>query len=72
MKKYSKSQLENLIDEWVIGRNSKRNKKIIRDNMIVGLGMKEIAEKNKMSETRVKTVIRTFRRTVEEQEENGL
>ena len=31
MKKYPKSELEYLINEWVIGRNATRNKKIIRN-----------------------------------------
>lgn len=65
MKRYSRSQLEHLIEEWVIGANSKRNKEIIRDRLIEGIELRDLAHKYDLSETRVKTVIRTFRRTIE-------
>lgn len=62
---YSKSELENLINEWVIGKNSQRNKRIIKDRLIKGLMIAELAHKYHMSQTRIKTVIRTFRHKVE-------
>lgn len=65
MNKYSRSQLENLIREWVIGVNSERNKEIITDRLIYGMSIPKIADKYDLSETRVKTVIRTFKRTIE-------
>lgn len=65
MKLYPKSELEHLINEWVIGRNATRNKRIIRDKLINGMSIPQIANKYKLSETRTKTVIRTFRRQVE-------
>ena len=65
MKIYSKSELEHLINEWVIGRNSSRNKKIIKDKLIHGMTILQVADKYKLSETRTKTVIRTFRRHIE-------
>lgn len=65
MNKYSRSQLENLIREWVIGVNSERNKEIITDRLIYGMPIPKIADKYDLSETRVKTVIRTFKRTIE-------
>ena len=65
MKNYMKSELEHLIEEWVIGRNARRNKKIIRDKLIHGMTIPQVAEKYKLSETRTKTVIRTFRRKIE-------
>lgn len=68
MKRYSKSELLHLIDEWVLGLNAQRNKSIITDKLINGLTISQIAEKNELSDTRVKTVIRTFRRTVEAHE----
>lgn len=70
MRKYSRSDLEKLINEWVIGLHSKRNKKIIHDRLIYGMPIAEIAEKYELSETRVKTVIRTFKRTIEQHAEN--
>ena len=66
MNKYPKSKLLHLIDEWVIGLNATRNKEIIIDKLINGLSIPQIAAKNDLSQTRVKTVIRTFKRTIEE------
>ena len=65
MKTYSRSELEHLINEWVIGANSARNKMIISDRLIEGLTIFELAEKYDMSETRIKTIIRTFKHKVE-------
>lgn len=65
MKNYMKSELEHLIEEWVVGRNARRNKKIIRDKLIHGMTIPQVAAKYKLSETRTKTVIRTFRRKIE-------
>lgn len=65
MKNYMKSELEHLIEEWVVGRNARRNKKIIRDKLIHGMTIPQLAAKYKLSETRTKTVIRTFRRKIE-------
>lgn len=70
MKKYSKSELEHLINEWVIGRNATRNKKIIKDKLIHGMTILQVANKYKLSETRTKTVIRTFRKHIESLEAN--
>ena len=70
MNKYSRSQLEILINEWVIGTNSERNREIITDRLIIGLTIPEIAEKYDLSQTRVKTIIRTFKRIIESHVEN--
>ena len=63
--KYSRSELEHLIDEWGLGLNATRNKAIIRDKFFEGLTIPKIAETYELSETRVKTVIRTFKRIVD-------
>ena len=65
MRKYPKSELEYLINEWVIGRNATRNKKIIRDRLIHGMTIFQVAAKYDLSETRTKTIIRTFKRQIE-------
>ena len=69
MKNYMKSELEPLIEEWVIGRNAKRNKKIIHDKLIHGMTIPQVAAKYDLSETRTKTVIRTFKRRIESLEQ---
>ena len=62
--KYTKSQWEHFIEEYVIGLNAKRNKEIIRDKLFEGMTISQIAEKHGMSETRIKTVIRIFKRKI--------
>lgn len=59
------SDIERLINEYVVGFRAERNREIIRDKLIVGLSIKEVADKHHLSETRVKTVIRTFKRKLE-------
>ena len=43
MKEYSKTEIENGIDEWIIGRNGKRNRLILKMKLIDGLSYTEIA-----------------------------
>lgn len=66
MKKYrlTKTELEKLIEEKIIGLHAERNKEIVKDKLFVGLTIQQIAEKHGLSETRTKTVIRTFKRIV--------
>lgn len=42
MKEYSKTEIENGIDEWIIGRNAKRNRLILKLKLIDGLSYIEI------------------------------
>lgn len=63
--KYSRSQLEHFIEEWVLGLNAARNKQIIKDKFFEGMTIQKIAEKHDLSETRVKTVIRTFKHKID-------
>ena len=65
MKNYSRPELLRLIDDYVLGLHADRNRQIIKDKLIHGMSLKEVADKHHLSETRVKTVIRTFRRNVE-------
>ena len=48
--KHTRSELETLIDELVIGLNSKRNREIIRDKLFEGMTIHQIAEKHGLSE----------------------
>ena len=43
MKEYSKTEIENGIDEWIIGKNGKRNRLILKLKLIDGLSYTEIA-----------------------------
>ena len=59
------SEIETYINEHIIGLHAERNRDIVRDKLIVGLSIKDIADKHHLSPTRVKTVIRTFKRMVD-------
>ena len=43
MKDYSRSELENGINEWIVGRNAERNRLILKLKLIDGLSYLEIA-----------------------------
>lgn len=45
MKDYSRTELENGINEWIVGRNAERNRYILRLKLIDGLSYNEIATK---------------------------
>ena len=61
---YSQTELEHLIKENIIGLHASRNRKIIRDKLFKGLSIVEISNKYDLSQTRVKTIIRTFREKI--------
>lgn len=69
MKEYSKSEIENGIDEWIIGRNGKRNRLILKLKLIDGLSYTEIADElssDKYPETyrlEVRQIQRVIRKT---------
>lgn len=43
MKDYSRTDIENGIDEWIIGRNAERNRLILKLKLIDGRSYNEIA-----------------------------
>ena len=44
MKDYSRTELENGIDEWIIGRNAERNRVILKKKLIDGWSYQQIAD----------------------------
>ena len=45
MRDYSRTEIENGINEWVIGRNAERNRLILRYKLIDGLSYNQIANR---------------------------
>lgn len=43
MKDYSRTELENGIDEWIVGRNAERNRIILKLKLIDGWSYQQIA-----------------------------
>ena len=53
----SNTQIENLIDEWIIGRNAERNRKILKRRLLDGILFENLAEEFDLSVTQVKNIV---------------
>jgi hypothetical protein len=56
-KEISRSELEHLIDEWIIGRNAERDRKIIKRRLIDGIFFEPLAEEFDLSVRQVKNIV---------------
>ena len=54
----SNSELSAFIDEWV---TSKRNREILKERLIDGIKISELAEKYELSERQIKNIIKKFK-----------
>lgn len=57
MKDYSRTEISEAIDEWIIGRNAYRDRQILKDRLIEGLTFDSLAEKHDMSVAQVKRIV---------------
>lgn len=57
MKDISRSELESLIDEWIIGRNAERNRAIIKRRLLDGITFERLAEEFDLSVRQVKNIV---------------
>lgn len=53
----SRSELERLIDEWVIGRNAQRDRAVLKDRLLDGLTYEQLAEKYDMSVRQMQNIV---------------
>lgn len=53
----SRSEIEELIDEWVIGKNAERDRQILKRRLIDGICYEPLAEEFDLSTPQVKRVI---------------
>lgn len=53
----SRSEWEHLIDEYVIGRNSERDRKILKRRLLDGICFEPLAEEFEMSVRQIKTIV---------------
>lgn len=53
----SRSQLENAIDEWIIGRRAERNRKILKRRLVDGITYERLAEEFDLSTQQIKNVV---------------
>ena len=57
MKDVSRTELENVIDEWIVGRNAERNREILKRRMIDGICYGPLAEEWDLSVRQVKSIV---------------
>lgn len=57
MPEVSRSELDNIIDEWIIGRNSERNRFIIKDRLFNGYTYEHLGEIYDMSTPQIRKII---------------
>lgn len=57
MREYSRSELEAIIDEWIIGRNAERNRAIIKRRLLDGITFERLAEEFDLSVRQVKNIV---------------
>ena len=53
----SRSEWENLIDEWVVGRNAERNRRILKRRLIDGISYERLAEEFDMATQNICSII---------------
>ena len=57
MTELSRTELEHLIDEWIIGRNAERNRKIMKRRLIDGVIFDDLAEEFELSVRQTKNIV---------------
>lgn len=57
IKDLSSTQLRTLIDEWIIGRNAERDRKILKRRLIDGICYEPLADEFGLSVRRVKKIV---------------
>lgn len=53
----SRTELEHLIDEWIIGRNAERDRKILKRRLLDGITYDRLAEEFDLSVRQLKNII---------------
>lgn len=53
----SRSEINNLIDEWVTGRNAERDRKILKRRLMDGITYDRLAEEFDLSVRQVKNIV---------------
>ena len=57
MPELSRTELEHLIDEWIIGRNAERDRKIMKRRLIDGVIFDDLAEEFELSVRQTKNIV---------------
>ena len=57
MRDLSRSEICALVDEWIIGRNAKRDREIMRSRLVDGLTYEQLAEEFDMSVRQISNIV---------------
>ena len=57
IEKLPRSEIEALIDEWIIGRNAERNREILKRRLLDGIILEDLAEEFDLSVRQIKNII---------------
>ena len=57
LEELSRSEIEYLIDEWIIGKDSERNRRILKRRLLDGVKYEPLAEEFDMSVRQVKRIV---------------
>ena len=57
MKDISRSEIEKLINEYIVGRNAERDRKILSRRLIDGIVYEKLAEEFDMSVRQIKNIV---------------
>ena len=60
----SRSEIEHLINEWIIGRNAERNRAILRRKLFDGITYEELTYEFDISVRQAKRIVRTCEITI--------
>ena len=52
-----KSEIEILIDEWIIGKNAERDRKILKRRLLDGICYEPLAEEFNLSVQQIKNIV---------------
>ena len=57
MKDYTRTEIENAINEYIVGKNAERDRQIMRRRLIDGICYEPLAEEFNLSVSQVKRII---------------
>jgi hypothetical protein len=54
---YSRTQIESAIDEWIVGKNAERDRKILKRRLVDGICFEPLAEEFDLSVIQIKRIV---------------
>ena len=57
MRDYSRTELTEAIDEWIVGRNAHRDREVLKARLIEGYTFETLAERFDMSTVQIKRIV---------------